>query len=160
MDGFLDEAVQTFKISSVSGSTPDDLYNAGLWNAPARQYGFTVNSETSVEFTLAADGWSRGGAPIALLFSFFAALVLTTAEVAASRLHRFGEAAASILALPVAKAAFFDSNFIPLLPMLRGLVLYPLVVALVVVAVEVCRHVVRTSRRHNAAVVAGSWRRG
>src|SRR5262249_12897685 len=51
MDGFFDEAVQTFKVSSVSGSTPDELYDAGLWNGPARQYGFTVNSETSVEFT-------------------------------------------------------------------------------------------------------------
>src|SRR5262249_25653020 len=113
MDRFVDEAIQTFQVSSVSGSTPDDLYDAGLWNAPARQYGFTVNSFTSVEFTLAADGWSRGGAPIALVFSIFAALILTATEAAASRLHRFGEGAASVLALPVAKAAFFDSNFIP-----------------------------------------------
>jgi len=159
MDRFLDEAVETFKVSSVSGSTPDDLYDAGLWTAPARQYGFTVNSYTSVEFTVAADGWSRGGALIALLFSFVTALVLTLTEVAASRLHRFGEAAGSVLALPLAKAAFFDTNVIPLLPMLRGLALYTFVVAVVVVAVEIARHTVRTSSHRNL-VMSRSLRRG
>ena len=157
--GLKPHLVETFKVSSVSGSTPDDLYDAGLWTAPARQYGFTVNSYTSVEFSVAADGWSRGGALIALLFSFVTALVLTLTEVAASRLHRFGEAAGSVLALPLAKAAFFDTNVIPLLPMLRGLALYTLVVAVVVVAVEIARHTVRTSSHRNL-VMSRSHRRG
>jgi hypothetical protein len=145
MTGLLDEAAQTFQVASFSGSTPDDLYEAGLWNAPARQYGFTVNAYTSVEFTLAADGWSRGGAVAALLFGFVAALLMTLWEVGVSRLP--GRGAGAFLSLPVAKAAFFDTNFIPLLPMLRGMVLYTLILCALVVVVESVRHASRSPLR-------------
>jgi hypothetical protein len=145
MTGLLDEAAQTFQVASFSGSTPDDLYEAGLWNAPARQYGFTVNAYTSVEFTLAADGWSRGGAVAALLFGFVAALLMTLWEVGVSRLP--GRGAGAFLSLPVAKAAFFDTNFIPLLPMLRGMVLYTLILCALVAVVESVRHASRSPLR-------------
>ena len=161
LDGFLDEATQTFRIASVSGLTPDDLYDAGLWNAPARQYGFTVNSYTAVEFTLAADGWSRGGIPIALLFSIIAALVMTICESAADQLHPYGAGVSTILTLPVAKAAFFDSNFVPLLPLLRGLALYVFVVAIMVVVVEMTLRTTRaTGRTRRITPVRLGVRRG
>jgi hypothetical protein len=161
LDGFLDEATQTFRVASVTGSTPDDLYDAGLWNAPARQYGFTVNANTSVEFTLAADGWSRGGALLALLFGFVAALALAVGELCAYGLHRYGTGVATILALPAAKGAFFDTNFIPLLPMLRGVVFYTLTMAILIVAVEFVRHA-SSSPGRRAVTVPMRWssRRG
>jgi hypothetical protein len=154
------EATQTFQVASLSGSTPDDLYDAGLWNAPARPYGFTVNAYTSVEFTLAADGWSRGGAPMALIFGFVAALMMTACEFCVSRLYRAGTAVTAVLGLPVAKAAFFDSNFIPLLPMLRGMVLYTLILFALVVVVESVRRACSPRRRVVPVSSRAGWRRG
>jgi hypothetical protein len=156
-DGFLDEAARTFQIASLSGYTPDDLYDAGLWTAPAKDYGFTVNAYTSVEFTLVADGWSRGGVIVALLFSFVAGLVLTVTEVAVHRLHRFGTSVATILALPIAKAAFFDTSVVPLLPMLRGVALYTVCLAIIVMAVESLRQTTHIPRR--GAAVSATWGR-
>jgi len=154
-DGFLDEAAQSFQIANVSGLTTDDLLDAGLTTAPAKLYGFTVNSYTSVEFTLAADGWSRGGGPVALLFSGIAALAMTIGELCAYRLHRYGTGVATILALPLAKAAFFDANVLPLLATLRGMVMYSLMLAGLVVAIEFARHTVRTIGQRRVAIATG-----
>ena len=157
-DGFLDEAIQTLRIARVSGLTVDDLLDAGLATAPARVYGFSVNANTSVEFTLAADGWSRGGAPVALLFSFIAALGLTVGELCAFRLHPYGTGVATILVLPVAKAALFDANFLPFLPTLRGMVIYTLTVAVLVVIIELVRHTAHNVGRRRLASPPG-WAR-
>jgi hypothetical protein len=148
IDGFLNEAEQTFKVAALSGLTADDLYDSGLHTAQARAYGFTVNSETSVEFGLAADAWSRGGVPVTLLFSVIATLGLMMGEWFARRGHWYGTAVASVLALPVAKAAFFDSTSVHLLPMLRGMVLYILITALFVALVELTRLTTAGSRQH------------
>jgi hypothetical protein len=161
-DGFLDEVSQTFRVASVSGLTPEDLYEAGLWTAPARQYGFSVNAFTSVEFTLAADGWTRGGGLVAVLFSFLAALGMTIGELGAERLHWYGAGVATILALPIAKAAFFDTTFIPLLEIFRGMILYMFFGFVVVIAVEFARRTIRSPRRRLGAMPPARWssRRG
>jgi hypothetical protein len=140
LEEFPDEARQTFRIASMSGLTPEDLFDAGLYTAPARQYGFTVNANTSVEFSVAADAWSRGGVGVALLFGFVAALGLTFGELCAYRLHRFPAGVGTILFLPIAKIAFFDANAVPLLPMLRGMVFEMVLLACVVSAGEFVRH--------------------
>src|SRR5204862_5347983 len=154
-DGFLDEAAQTFRVASVSGLTADDLFDGGLITAQARVYGFSVNSNTSVEFTLAADGWSRGGASVALLFSFIAALGFTVGELCVFRLHRYGTGVATIMALPVAKAALFDAIALPLLETLRSMVMYTLTVAALVVIVESVRHASRKVGRRRVAARLG-----
>ena len=138
LDGFLNEALGTFRIARLSGSTADDLYDAGLYNTPARDYGFTVNSNTAVEFPLAADGWSRGGPLLVLLFSVITALAVIVCEHAA-RASRLSVGVSTILVLPIAKAAFFDANYIPLLPIIRGLFVYTFAVAVVVVLIELAR---------------------
>jgi hypothetical protein len=139
LDGLVDEALGTFRVARLSGSTADDLYDAGLYNAPARDYGFTVNSNTAVEFPLAADGWSRGGPGLLLLFAVITALAMITGEHAAARASRLSVGASTILVLPIAKAAFFDVNYIPLLPIIRGLFVYTFAVAVVIVSVELVR---------------------
>jgi len=154
LDGFVDEARQTFQVASISGLTPDDLYDAGLINTPAKLYGFTVNSNTSVEFTVAADAWSRGGALVAILFSFIAALGLTLGELCTHRLHRFTPGVASVLALPVAKAAFFDANAVPLLFMMRGMVVYTLGMLVLVIIVEFACRTARKVRRLRPSAVS------
>jgi hypothetical protein len=146
-DGFVDDAVQTFRIASLSGLSVDDLLDAGLLTAQARPYGFTVTSSTAVEFPVVADGWSRGGAAVALLFGFIAALGFTVAELCAFRLHRYGTGVATVLALPVAKGAFFDASIYPLLPSLRGVIVYTLVVAVLVVTYESVRQITHNARR-------------
>jgi hypothetical protein len=160
LDEFLDEAAQSFRIASVSGLTADDLLDAGLNVEPARLYGFTINSNTSVEFTLAADAWSRGGGPVAILFSFIAALALTFGEFAACRLHRYGTGVATILALPAAKAAFFDANIFPLLPTLRIMFLNLFVLAALTVVVELARFPNRGLGRRRMVTASGPARFG
>jgi len=139
IDGLLDEAAGTFRVARLSGLTVDDLNDAGLYNTPARDYGFTVNSGTAVEFTLAADGWSRGGPAVTLLFSIVVALLMIVMERWAAGAARFGAGVTTILAFPIAKAAFFDANTLPLLPIVRGLFVYTFAVAVVVAVVEFMR---------------------
>jgi hypothetical protein len=151
MDGLFDEARKTFQVASISGLTADDLYDTGLFAAPARIYGFTISSNTAVEFTLAADAWSRGGALAAILFSFIAVLAMTVAELCAHHLQRFGPGVATVLALPVTKAALLDANTVPLLPMLRGMVLSMFAIALIAILIELLRHPVQSLGRRPAA---------
>jgi len=151
LDGFFEEAKQTFQVSSISGLTADDLYDTGLFAAPARIYGFTISSNTAVEFTLAADAWSRGGGPVALLFCLVAALVLVASEWCTTRMHRVGSGVGTILVLPVAKAAFLDANTVPLLPMLRGMLLSVLVITVLVILIELMRRPVRSLGRRPSA---------
>jgi hypothetical protein len=151
LDGFLDEAVESFHIASLSGLTAEDLYDALLFNSPARLYGFTVNSNTSVEFSLAADAWSRGGAPVALLFAFIAGFALMACEACAYRLRRYPTGVGTILALPVVKGAL-DAAGVPLLSMLRDMVLNLLLVVVGVAVIELTRHAWRKVRRPRVAV--------
>jgi len=146
-EGFLDEALQTFRIARVSGLTPDDLYDAGLLNAGARPYGFSVNANTSVEFTVVADGWSRGGFVISLLFAATAALWLTLGEALAVQLDKSGIGPMSILLLPIARAAFFDANGLPLVAVVRSLVLYLFAITALMIVVEMFRQPVSSINR-------------
>jgi hypothetical protein len=155
MNGFLEETAQTFRIASVSGLTPDDLLDAGLNNEPVRLYGFTINSHTAVEFTLAADAWSRGGGPVVLLFSVIAALAITIGELCAYRLHAYGTGVATILALPLAKAAFFEVNIFPLLSTLRGMILYEVVICVLVIVVELARLPIRSLGQRRSGTALG-----
>jgi hypothetical protein len=154
LNGFFDEAVDSFHIASLSGLTADDLYDALLFNSPARLYGFTINSNTSVEFSLTADAWSRGGAPVALIFSFIAAFALMACEAGAYRFRRYPMGVATILALPVVKGAL-DAAGVPLLSMLRDMILNLILVAVGVAVVELTRH---AGRKVGQPRVAGPLR--
>lgn len=133
--GLVDEGIATFRVASVAGVAADDFYEAGLNNAPARHYGFTVNANTSVEFTLLADGWSRGGLAVVVVFTLVVMIFLLSAESGCMRLG-LGGGVGSVLILPLAKAAFFDANTSPLLVLLRGTVFSFAVVAVFVAAIE------------------------
>ncbi len=77
---FFDETAITFKVSAVSGLSRQDMYDADLSSYPATLYGYMVNTETSVEWGLLADGWSRGGPWATLLFGFILSMVFITVE--------------------------------------------------------------------------------
>ncbi|MEW6731317.1 MAG: hypothetical protein AB1489_08260 [Acidobacteriota bacterium] len=120
--GIEEEIKLSLQISNLAGLSRDDLYDAGLSSAPANSYGFTVNSGNSVEFGLLADGWSRGGPFIALLFGLVATLLLATAEVLLRKLWEIMPAAA-ILLLAIAMKSAFETSAVPLLGTVRALIL-------------------------------------
>jgi hypothetical protein len=153
LTGIVEEATQTFRIASLSRLTVDDLYDADLYTAPARRYGFMVTATTSVEFGLAADAWSRGGAPVVILFSAIVVLLMLFVEFGANRFNRYGAGVAMIIALPIGKAAFFDANAVSLVPMTRGIFLNTLLMAILVLLVERLRKVTRAARRRSDASV-------
>lgn len=74
-----------------------------------------------------------------LLFSIVVALLMIVMERWAAGAARFGAGVTTILAFPIAKAAFFDANTLPLLPIVRGLFVYTFAVAVVVAVVEFMR---------------------
>src|SRR5581483_4331080 len=140
IDGILDEATSTFKIASLSGLTADDFYDAQLFNAPARNYGFHVSSDTSVEFTVAADGWSRGGAPVVLGFSLVLTLALVAMERVVGSTNLFRRGVCAVLILPVVKIAFLDANGFPLIVTLRSLFLQTATVWAIVLIATLVKH--------------------
>lgn len=144
--GFVDEGMETFRIASVTGLTADDFYDAGLSNAAARRYGFTVNGNTSVEFTLLADAWSRGGPAAVVVFTLLVMILLLAAEWCCTRIVR-DPGVATVLVLPLAKAAFFDANTSPVLVLLRGVLLSVIVVVTLVAVVEFAPRRLRRSVR-------------
>jgi hypothetical protein len=154
--GLFDETTQMMKVAQFSGQNAEDLYDADLYMAPARRYGFMVNASTAVEFSVVADAWSRGGAPIALLFCFVATLALLVGEMAMNRFRRWGRGVATILTLPVLKTAFFDSTVLPLLPTIRGMVLSIIAIVLFAFFAELAQRSIRgpVRRRRLARAMA------
>jgi len=139
LGGLFDETAQMVRVAQFSGLNADDLFDADLYMAPARRYGFMVNSNTAVEFSVVADAWSRGGVPVAVAFCFVATLAMLAGEMAMNRFRRWGAGVATILVLPVLKAAFFDSTVLPLLPTLRGMVLSIIAVVIFAFFAELAR---------------------
>jgi hypothetical protein len=116
------ELALSAQIASVSGLSRDELYQAGLASAPANDYGFNVNSGNSVEFGILADGWSRGGPAMALLFAILVATILIGFE---SLLRNWGgiDAAVLVLFYAVLVKSGIDVCSLPLLSLLRALTL-------------------------------------
>jgi hypothetical protein len=98
-----------------------DKYSNELGTAPAREYGFTVNERTSVEWSLLADSYSRGGPLIYLLYLFIFFLILNLLEISIKILNR-NQAEQKFLI-----CAFIDiiikSNTLPLYESIRGILL-------------------------------------
>ncbi len=55
-------------------------YNEGLYNLRAANYGFTVDTGTSVEFGYLAESWDRGGPMAAFAYALIAIIVLALVE--------------------------------------------------------------------------------
>ena len=64
------QIIASLNVVSLTGEM-SEYYNEGLFNLRAADYGFRVNTGTSVEFGFLAESWDRGG-PIA---AFFYALI-------------------------------------------------------------------------------------
>jgi len=96
--------------------------SADLGTYPARAYGFSVSDETSVEFGILADGWSRGGLTGALLFSLIFCALAAGLELIVLRLGYF-TAAGRMLLLVVCMSNAYQYNIFPLVHVVRFFIL-------------------------------------
>jgi hypothetical protein len=79
-DDFAHEVLRSFRIFTLEDFSRQDTYDAGLFSYPATRYGYLVNTDTSVEWGVLADGWSRGGPWATMLFGFLLAVFFIIAE--------------------------------------------------------------------------------
>jgi hypothetical protein len=123
VEGLADEILAMAEINALTGRSTIDLMEAGLMGSPARAYGFTISEETSYEFGIMADAWSRGGPLSALFVGTAFTLILMGAERTARRHYRRNPAALLIILTVFAKTAFWDAGRLPALETIRTLVL-------------------------------------
>ena len=79
-DDFAHEVLLSFKVFALADFSRQDTYDAGLFAYPATRYGYSVNTGTSVEWGVLADGWSRGGPWATMLFGFVLTMFFIIAE--------------------------------------------------------------------------------
>jgi hypothetical protein len=133
-----DEILASSKISQLSDMNRQDMYDLGLGSTPARLYGFTVNTHTSVEFGVLADGWSRGGPAIALAFGFLISLLLSVIEYKIRSLRLLPESIRLVL-FGVLLYPYIAVVTSTMLYVIRSAVLYVLFVAAIGVTIEKLR---------------------
>lgn len=139
------ELEQVATINRISGRSVDDLLASGLGTAPATNYGFTVNSQTSVEFSVLADGWSRDGAAGAFVFAMVAMLFFAVAETLVVSVRR-SHAESGAMLTAVLSVSVLELGRLPLLACLRRAVLDISMAIALVAVVEVMSRIVSTKR--------------
>ena len=87
-DGIDKEIGQIFVVSRINGdyseeglqASANSLHDNNLSTSKAREYGYTVDYYTSVEWSLLADSWSRGGIYFYALYLFVFIMLGTLVE--------------------------------------------------------------------------------
>jgi len=147
LSGLSSEIGAMIRISALEGDYSlkgrDELVAAGFFTAPANQYGFVVNDETSVEFGLLPDAWSRGGPVACIVVGFLVAVVVIGVE-GWILLRMRSQWDSSILLFCAATKCIVDGYSAPLQFVLRRVCLDLLFVALVT---SLTRVALRRSRR-------------
>jgi hypothetical protein len=133
-----EEIVSYSKISQLSDMGRQDMYDLGLGSAPARLYGFTVNTHTSVEFGVLADGWSRGGPAVALAFGFLITLLLSVIEYKVRDLRLLPESI-KLLLFGVLLYPYIAVVTATMLYVIRSAVLYVVFIGAIGVTIEKLR---------------------
>ncbi len=159
VDGYWDELKASASIASLSGKSREDLYEEGLYSAPATAYGYFVNAGNSVEFGLIADGWSRNGPWLVLLFGFLASMFIGFVEFFAVCLGRRWPAAAMLIFTTCVHKALETVN-LPLAATIRSLVLHTLLIMTLSAVFELIRHLGRRHRGSPRGQVASGSREG
>jgi len=150
-DTFLREIESYGSISVLADQSVDDFLAAGLATSPANDYGFTVNAATSVEFSIFADAWSRGGAWACVVFGFVACLILGAIEAAVHMLRTIWPSSAMLLFCVLADGAQ-SLNTYPLLQALRRTILgVALLLGLALVCETIAHAVAVRSQRKGLA---------
>jgi hypothetical protein len=132
------EILASCKIHKFSGIDRQDTYDLGLGSAPARLYGFEVDTHTSVEFGVLADGWSRGGPAVTLAFGFLVTLVLSLIESKIRDMRVLPESI-KVLLFGVLLYTYIASVSGTMLYVIRSAILYVVFVAVIGLMVEKLR---------------------
>jgi hypothetical protein len=144
-----DEITTAATINALAGRTAEQWLTAGMGTIAATQYGFMVNSSTSVEFSVLADGWSRAGLEGALLFGFIVLLLFNGMEVCLAWVRpRVPESGTVLLA--VLARAMLDVSTVTVVASIRRAVLDMGISIVLVIVAEVLGRVVT---RHSAGRV-------
>ena len=122
LESILGESLKIARITGGDEEALDSALDDNLGIAKARDYGFTVNRFTSVEFNLIADGWARSGAVGVVLVTVIVCLALTLFEWSVSAL-RFLSGPSKLLLTCILLSAAAGTRVYPLLVTLRALVL-------------------------------------
>lgn len=144
--GLPEEIKGAAEISALTGRTRENYLVAGLGTAPAVRYGFLVNTETSVEFGVVADGWSRGGPAVAVLYGAIFGFVLVLIERVLRRLTRLRPAATVVLLTSLAYTAFLEIGSLPLASVVRSALLTTGFLGLVVLVMNLVGRSRRSAR--------------
>jgi hypothetical protein len=138
-DDFAHEVLLSFQIFALADFSRQDTYDAGLFSYPATRYGYLVNTGTSVEWGVLADGWSRGGPWATMLFGF----VLTVFFIIAEYILLTHSIQTSNALLIISGVLIFNALIGPatvtLLWILRGVVLDCGLILMLTFIVERCR---------------------
>lgn len=133
------EIALSMQIAKISGASLEDLLEAGMFSAPANRYGFMVNTETSVEWGILADAWSRDGATGVVLFGFVAILALLLAERLIHGSRNLPPAAKLFLFSAYAKNALGVVT-VSLLATVRAMVLDTVIILVIVLVMNLWQH--------------------
>lgn len=134
-EGLPTEIALSMQLANFSGMSLEDLLEAGMFSAPANRYGFTVTTDTSVEWGILADAWSRDGATGVVIFGFIAVALLLLAERLIQGWRKLPVAAKLFLFSAYAKNALGVVT-VPLLTTMRAMVLDTAIILLIVLVIN------------------------
>jgi hypothetical protein len=151
------EEISQYAIISGGSTDANGAYLAnGLGTAPASGFGFLVNTHTSVEFGLVADGWSKGGPFGVILICYLFTTSMILLEVLVSN-FRILSAQTKVLLLCIVMNTAFMVSTSPAVSLIRSLILQLLLWALVLFCIDQVmprRHErLRMRRRNETGIV-------
>ena len=99
-------------------------FKIGLGTSPAREYGFVVDDNTSVEWSILADAFSRGGHFIYLFYLLLFYFIFANIELVIRVFNR--NSVEQKLLLCVFLEVVIKANSLPMYESIRGIILYSL----------------------------------
>jgi hypothetical protein len=110
--GFSDlpqQIIASLNVVSLTGEV-GEYYNEGLFNLRASDYGFTVDSGTSVEFGFLAESWDRGGPVAAFIYALVAIAALSLTEAGVRHVLAGNPALRTVAVSVIFTTAFWTLN--------------------------------------------------
>lgn len=116
-------------------SARNEKLSLGLGTAPARDYGFTVNERTSVEWSILSDGYSRGGFGIYLLYLTGFLIIFNLIELFIKLGNKNG--AEQKLLLCVFLDLIIKSNALPFYEIFRSIILHSIFYLVIILLLRI-----------------------
>ncbi len=108
-DDLPQQIVASLNVVSLTGDM-NSYYDEGLYNLRATDYGFTVNTGTSVEFGFLAESWDRGGPLSAFVYALIALVTFALTEAGVRYLLSSNPALRAVAVSVIFTTAFWTLN--------------------------------------------------